>query len=234
VRALRAARRSDAARVEFDAESLVAMGVAAAFDSPDGHGAGARRRALCDALGLGQCTGKVLLKQLNCYGFTRAEVEATLRRVGAADEVGGGGGGGVPVARVPAVRVRSSPLVVEAASAPSEPLPAPPAARSAPPAPLAPPPAAAAALAPPPPPPRAPAVADPPPPATAAPIAHPKVVRERTGSMPLQYAGPKPHELLQLYNSALSAGTLGGDDDDDDDDWDDDDWEEVDDDGQPF
>jgi hypothetical protein len=56
--------------------------------------------------------------------------------------------------------------------------------------------------------------------------AHPKVVMERTGSMPLQYAGPKPAELLQLHLTALSTGQLGAAADDD---WEED-WEDWDDD----
>lgn len=50
-----------------------------------------RRRAVCAHLGLGDCDGRQLLRQLNRYGFSLQEVEQALLW---ANEQGAGGGGG--------------------------------------------------------------------------------------------------------------------------------------------
>lgn len=45
---------------------------------------GLRRRLLGAQLGIGECNGKQLLRVLNRYSFSRAEVEAALHAVNAA------------------------------------------------------------------------------------------------------------------------------------------------------
>lgn len=214
--ALRAARPSEPHRAEFSAELLAALGLTAAFDSEAGPGASKLRHALCDALGIGRCNGKQLLRQLNCYGFTREEVSAALERLQDGGVVGlGAPGGGAAAAEVAPARSAAQP-------------------RAEPPAPQQ------AEQPPPPPPPRAPArTAAPPPPAAAPPLpppaarpaaAHQKVVTDRSGSIPVQYAGPKPMELLQTLRTERSAsGLADGEEDDNEGDWTEG-WEEWDDD----
>lgn len=240
VAALRAARPSDARRAEFSAELLAELGVTASFDSPNGQAASRLRHALCDALGLGRCNGKQLLRQLNRYGFTREEVNEALARIqntepGHVPEPGTGleGIGGRPAALGVGPPAPSGRRAAAATAPPARSVPPPAgeqaqlqegwgesqaqptrAAQQPPPQPAAGPRSAIA-------PPFSPPVMHPA-------AAHQKVVTERTGSIPLQYAGPKPVELLQMYQRALSAGELGDEEEDDDGDWTEG-WEEWDD-----
>jgi len=280
--ALRRARPSDAVRATFSSDSLSVLGLTASFDAPSDHGGAKRRHALCDALGIGRCSGKQILRQLNCYGFTYAEVELALEALDDASRLPATAATAVSVVspacsvvpaapstafsaytaavassvrsvqsstspRTPATAARSwdAPPASAARSMPSPPVAsrgwdAAPAPSQAPPHPLRPVsapespalPDAAAAL------PAADPVS-----AAAQPLAflkavavakpaparaHQKVVTERTGSMPLQYAGPKPSELFKLYQSALQTGELSLTDDLDPDDDEDDDWDQED------
>lgn len=45
---------------------------------PQGGDVTQRRALVCAYLGLGDCDGKQLLRQLNCYGFGREELAAAL------------------------------------------------------------------------------------------------------------------------------------------------------------
>ena len=78
--AVASARPSQPQRKEFSREDLERAGLTCDFDQPPlaGAGAKAKREVVCDALGIGRCDGKQLLKQLNVYGFTRQEFEAAL------------------------------------------------------------------------------------------------------------------------------------------------------------
>ncbi|KAG8458194.1 hypothetical protein KFE25_011725 [Diacronema lutheri] len=191
IAALRAARRSDATRAEFSAELLLAAGLTAPFDAPDGHGAGRLRHALCDALGLGRCNGKQLLRQLNRYGFTREEVNAVLAEIdnGAIVEETSAEAGPARAVRAPVQLAPAQGVQAWPAPPPQQAAPRASAAPSKP----------AAALQ--------------------------KVMTDRPGILPVQYAGPSPAELLQLYREAEQARATSGASDDDDDD-DDGDWSE--------
>jgi Domain of unknown function (DUF4093) len=81
--ALAAARPSQPQRTEFSRDDLVRMGLVTDMASPERgcNDAPARRRDMCMALGIGECDGKQLLKQLNMYGFERADVEKAMSLV---------------------------------------------------------------------------------------------------------------------------------------------------------
>ncbi len=44
-----------------------------------GGGFAARRELVCAYLGIGNCDGKQLLRQLNSYGFLREDLEGAMR-----------------------------------------------------------------------------------------------------------------------------------------------------------
>ncbi|KAL4445435.1 hypothetical protein ABPG77_011260 [Micractinium sp. CCAP 211/92] len=75
--ALAAPRRSDPQRLAFSREQLLAWGLVAELGERGGS-VTARRRLVCAHLGLGECDGKQLGRQLNRYCFSREEVEAAL------------------------------------------------------------------------------------------------------------------------------------------------------------
>lgn len=81
--ALEGSRTRDPARLEFSMEELVGWGLAsvhgeAAPQPRAGLGVAARREALGRALGFGGCDARQLLRQLNLYGFQRADVMTAL------------------------------------------------------------------------------------------------------------------------------------------------------------
>jgi ribonuclease M5 len=79
--ALASARRRDAARDEFTRDDLTAWGLAGVHGAPPpagyaaSGGVAARRDAVGAALGFGPCDGKVFLKYVNAYGFTRQQLQ---------------------------------------------------------------------------------------------------------------------------------------------------------------
>lgn len=81
MRAIVAARDSEPGRAAFSADDISTLGLSAAFDGAHGQEAAARRHRLCDALGIGRCNGKQLLRQLNRYCFTYDEVLRMLQEL---------------------------------------------------------------------------------------------------------------------------------------------------------
>lgn len=75
--ALAAPRRSDPQRSAFSREQLLAWGLVAELGERGGS-VTARRRLVCAHLGLGDCDGKQLARQLNRYCFSHEEVEVAL------------------------------------------------------------------------------------------------------------------------------------------------------------
>ncbi|KAL4427952.1 hypothetical protein ABPG75_002041 [Micractinium tetrahymenae] len=75
--ALAAPRHSDPQRQAFSREQLLAWGLVAELGERGGS-VTARRRLVCAHLGLGDCDGKQLGRQLNRYCFSREEVESAL------------------------------------------------------------------------------------------------------------------------------------------------------------
>ncbi|PSC69712.1 ribonuclease M5 [Micractinium conductrix] len=71
--ALAAPRGSDLARQAFTRQQLLDWGLVADMHARGGREAH-RRSLVCGHLGLGDCDGRQLLRQLNRYGFTAAEV----------------------------------------------------------------------------------------------------------------------------------------------------------------
>ncbi len=67
-------------RKEFGMEDLMAWGLVNTFDAVHTNGAKLRRERFGDLLGIGLCTGKTLVRNLNLY-FSRREVEEALGRL---------------------------------------------------------------------------------------------------------------------------------------------------------
>ncbi|KAL6756953.1 hypothetical protein V8C86DRAFT_2612356 [Haematococcus lacustris] len=70
-----------ATRKEFSAQELQERGFVNSFDAKQTNGAKLRRRLLCAALGIDDCTGGSLITTCNRY-FSRAQLEAAIDQVG--------------------------------------------------------------------------------------------------------------------------------------------------------
>ncbi|KAL0040567.1 hypothetical protein WJX77_011109 [Trebouxia sp. C0004] len=77
------ARPSCPGRKEFSRADLVSWGLVVEMGTTSSQQAGCvpRRAAVSAALGLGNCDGKQLLRQLNMYGFSRADVAKALQAI---------------------------------------------------------------------------------------------------------------------------------------------------------
>lgn len=71
--AIARSRRSNPDMQKFSRERLLSMGVIAQMHER-GNNVTWRRQLVCEYLGIGQCDGKQLLKQLNAYGFTEKDL----------------------------------------------------------------------------------------------------------------------------------------------------------------
>jgi len=78
--ALERARKSSLGRLEFTREFIQSLGLVSSHDASSPAGDAAKRRFLvCSYMGLGECNGKQLLRQLNDYGFTKDDLAEALK-----------------------------------------------------------------------------------------------------------------------------------------------------------
>lgn len=77
--ALKQARKSSLGRSEFTKDFIQSLGLVSSYDASLPAGDAAKRRFLvCNYMGLGECNGKQLLRQLNDYGFTKDDLAEAL------------------------------------------------------------------------------------------------------------------------------------------------------------